>query len=50
MGIVITASGLTRTILFEVIGEDTTIEDGLPVTTVETIFGEHLPVPPFSEF
>ena len=50
MGIVMTASaavvevappavtgGLTRTILLEVMGEDTTIEDGL-VTTVETTF------------
>ena len=35
MGIVITdESGLTLTILFEVKGEDTTMEDGL-VTTVE---------------
>lgn len=29
MGMVMTASGLTRTILLEVMGEDTTMEDGL---------------------
>lgn len=35
IGMVITvASGLTRTILLEVIGEDTTIDDGFDTTVV----------------
>ena len=54
MGIVMTASGLTLTILLEVIGEDTTIEDGFdpfpvlqPTVELQDCWLEFwLPVPP----